>query len=148
MTRTGTLTIDATDISRLDGTRLMKGAVNNGGFGRATIFLRQDRHLNSGETIWVDGVDDEFQGMSVIVIKDAGRAAQDLIASAAATETAAAGKQGRKAATKKAVKRTDGSRKGGKKSAAKKSASKKSGGKKKSGSGRGSAKRSPGKSNK
>jgi hypothetical protein len=82
MNSTGKLTINL-NISRLDGTRLMKGAVNNGGFGRATTFLRQDRLLNSGETIWVDGEDDEFQGASVIVIADAGRVGPTLIAAGA-----------------------------------------------------------------
>ena len=64
--------------SRLDGTRLMRGALNNGGFGRATSFLRQERNLKSGETIRVDGVAAEFEGDDVIVISDAGRAGQSL----------------------------------------------------------------------
>src|ERR1044072_3781899 len=69
----GTLTIDA-GISRLDGTRLMRGALNNGGFGRATTFLRQTRGLQDGQQIFADGQDAEFDGDDVFVITDAGPA--------------------------------------------------------------------------
>ncbi len=61
----GRLAISA-GISRLDHTRLMRGALDNGGFGRATSFLRQERQLESGDRIFVDGVDREFDQMDVI----------------------------------------------------------------------------------
>jgi hypothetical protein len=92
--------------SRLDGTRLMRGALNNGGFGRATSFLRQERNLQSGETIRVDGVAAEFQGGDVIVISDAARAGQSL--TTAASVAVAISKSGggtKKRPAKKAAKK-------------------------------------------
>lgn len=132
---TGTLTINS-GFSRLDDTRLMKGAVDNGGFGRATTFLRQDRQLNSGETIFVDGDGDTFQGAAVIVITDAGRPAQigalKPAANAAATSARRAGgaarssggKKGGRASAKKGAKKSGRGRTSAKKSSAKKSAKK------------------------
>lgn len=107
----GQLTI-SNGFSRLDGTRLMRGALNNGGFGRATSFLRQERHLESGETIRVDGVAAEFLGDDVIVISDAGRVGQSL-ATATSVAFAVSGiggtKKGR-GAEKAAKKRRAGKR--------------------------------------
>ena len=142
---TGTLTINA-GFSRLDGTRLMKGAFDNGGFGRATDFLEQDRQLNSGETIFVDGDDDIFQGMAVIVITDAGRptltgalktaakAGMTSARRAAGAARSSGGKKGARAVAKKGAKQSSRARTSAKKSSAKKSgkksAAKKSGAKK------------------
>jgi hypothetical protein len=128
MAITGTLTINL-GISRLDGTRLMKGALNNGGFGRATTFLRQDRQLKNNDTIWVDGEDDEFKG-PVIVITDAGRADEESLAfgasskGIAASAGIAAASGGKKAGAKGASKRKGGGQKSSKKPGAKKSGSK------------------------
>jgi|GEM_PF-7116621 len=96
--------------SQLDGTRLMRGELNNGGFGRATTFLRQERNLQSGETIRVDGVAAEFQADDVIVISDAGRAGQSL-ATATSVEFAVSrigGARKRPAAKKAAKKKRPG----------------------------------------
>lgn len=68
----GRLTIDAKNVSSLDGRPLMKGDLNKGGFGRAAAFLKQDCQLSSGDTIWVEGEDRDFHGISVIVLTDAG----------------------------------------------------------------------------
>jgi hypothetical protein len=123
MSITGTLTINL-GISRLDGTRLMKGDLNNEGFGRATTFLRQDRKLKKNQTIFVDGEDDVFQG-PVIVITDAGPAgaesfaaagSKDIAASASGVSGAAAVKDGRKAA-KAGAKRSNSKQSGSKKRA-------------------------------
>lgn len=72
MSRIGLLTYNG-GISRLSGTRLMMGAVNSGGFGRATNFLQQTRQLFDNEIISVEGTDDSFGQMPVIVITDANR---------------------------------------------------------------------------
>ena len=117
---TGTLTIDG-GFSRLDGTRLMKGAVNSGGFARATNFLQQDRHLDSDDRIWVDGVNDLFGGMPVIVITDAGLSTLNAALLGAAKGASKAMSAGRKKGSGGAVSKS------AKKSAAKKSAAKKSG---------------------
>lgn len=75
----GTLTINV-GISRLDSTRLMKGAKNNGGFGRATDFLQQDRKLKTNDFIEVDGSSDTFGEIPIILMTDARRASpQDVI---------------------------------------------------------------------
>ncbi|HKV34896.1 MAG TPA: hypothetical protein VJP89_11255 [Pyrinomonadaceae bacterium] len=104
--------IISSGISRLDGTRLMRGALDNGGFGRATSFLRQERNLESGETIRVDGVAAEFQGSDVIVISDAARAGQSLttaasvaaaVAKTAGSKTSAAKKSAKKKRTRKSA---------------------------------------------
>lgn len=135
--KTGKLTING-GFSRLGSTRMMKGAINNGGFGRATVFLQQDRQLNSGETIWVDGTDNQFGGMPVIVITDAGRAVPAVVAlgagaeliavdaSKAAVKAVSAGsKKGAKASTKKSAKKS--AKKPAANKAAKKSTKKQSG---------------------
>ena len=127
MKKTGTLTIDDGE-SRLDGTRLMKGAVNAGGFGRATTFLRQDRGLNDQERIWVNGVDDFFGEMPVIVITNAGPVA--MMAALNASKAAGAGKAAKKSAAKKSAAKKSGAQKSGSgkgKAAAKKSTGKVSG---------------------
>jgi hypothetical protein len=151
MTRTGTLTIDATNVSRLDGTNLMKGTLNNGGFSRATIFLEQDRGLNRGETIWVDGEDRVFQGMSVILITDAGRAVPAIIAVGAGAETIMAAASKAVVARATAAGGRKGQTKGAKKSKGNKSGTRGSGGKNSAAkklSGRKTAKLSSKKSNK
>ena len=132
MQRTGRLTFTS-GFSRLDGTRLMKGALDNDGFERATTFLRQDRQLKNNQQIWVEGIDDVFQG-AVIVITDAGPVVPALIAvgagsrplgvaasksvvralSSRSTKTASKSKPAKKSAKKSRTRST-------KKSAAKKS---------------------------
>jgi|SRR6185369_9554665 len=79
----GTLTISI-GISRLSGTRLMKGAKNNAGFGRATDFLQQDRQLKNKDFIEVDGTDDEFNEVPIILMTDARKASPQEVAAAAA----------------------------------------------------------------
>jgi hypothetical protein len=126
MSITGTLTINL-GISRLDGTRLMKGALNNGGFGRATTFLRQDRQLRNNQTISVDGEDDDFDG-PVIVITDARRANEESLAFGASSKGIAA--PARTAASSGGKKVGASKRKGGGQKSSKKSGAKKSGSKK------------------
>ena len=115
---TGTLTIDG-GISRLDGTRLMKGLVNSGGFDRATNFLQQERHLDNDDEIFVDGADDHFGEMPVIVITNAGLSTAALLGAAKGASKAMSA--GRKKGLGGAVSKS------AKKSSSKKSASKKSG---------------------
>ena len=128
MIKEGRLIIFA-GISRLDNTRLMRGALDNDGFGRATTFLRQDRQLQSGETIFVDGIEREFDGEDVIVISDAGRPAEADVA-LASTRRRSVKKSGKKS-SKKGQKRPaakakkPAAKKSGKKKRAKKSAAKK-----------------------
>jgi hypothetical protein len=128
MIKSGTLFIDSQGFSRLNSTLLMKGALNNGGFGRATNFL-QGRGLNSGP-IFVDGVDDTFGG-PVIVITNAGRppAPSGPVPQADAFARRASGKKGAKASQKRRAKKGAGG-KGAKKAGAKKTAGQKSGAKK------------------
>ena len=119
MQRTGTLTITS-GFSRLDDTRLMKGALDNGGFARATTFLRQDRQLKNNQTIWVDGPDDVFEGMSVIVITDAGPVVPALVAVGAGAQPIGV------AASKSVVRALSSGNKGGKKATSKSKPAKKS----------------------
>lgn len=124
MKKTGTLTIDDDRVSRLKGTRLIKGAVNNGGFGRATNFLEQDRSLRDGDRIWVEGNDNFLGAMPVIVITDAG-AQLSTATSLNATKAAGASKAAKKSTAKKSGAKKSGGGKG--KAAAKKSTGKVSG---------------------
>jgi hypothetical protein len=121
---TGTLTIVDTD-SDLSGTPLAKGSTGDV-FGEATRFLRQDRGLNSGNRIFVDGTPRNIGGVSAISITNAGRELPALVSAGgilrAVNATKGIGKgSGRKGGAKKG-----GAKKGGaKKGAAKKSSAKK-----------------------
>jgi len=112
MSFTGTLSINA-GVSDLDGTNLMKGAKNNGGFGRATNFLQVDRQLDSGDPIFVDGTQDTFNQMPVIIITNAGRlgeeheiAAGPLARRAAVQKSRNSGGKSNKKRVQKATKKT------------------------------------------
>lgn len=128
MIRTGKLTIDALNTSRLGGTPLAEAPLANDSLSRATIFLRQERQLNHKETIWVEGSDGEFRGESVIVMTDAGRVVQAVIALGAGDgaialvgANASGARLNFKAAKKGSEKQSDGSRSSARVLAAKKS---------------------------
>jgi hypothetical protein len=112
----GTLSISE-GVSDLDGTTLAKAPLTGNPFGRATNFLRQDRNLNSGDHIQVEGTDGTSIGnVPVIMITNAGLAMHAAGASVGALMTALS--TTKNAAAKKV---------GDKQSRAKKSATKKSG---------------------
>ena len=134
MISTGLLTISG-GISDLDGTTLAKAPLTGNPFGRATTFLRQDRGLNSGDFIWVDGSTTTIGNVSVMVITDAGPApAPMMVGVAPAALTAdAAGSAKAGGAEKGAAKKVGGKKVGAtKKGAAKKGSAKKSSAAKKS----------------
>ena len=66
----GTLSIDE-GFSRLDQTRLMKGAKNTDGFERATNFLQGGKGFTGGEFIEVEGANDTFDSMPIILMTNA-----------------------------------------------------------------------------
>jgi hypothetical protein len=122
MIKKGRLTISA-GFSRLGSTRLMKGQLDNDGFGRATDFLEQDRQLNSGQRIFVDGEDREFDGANVILITDAGPSTGAALGLAGPRRARKSGKKAQKrsaAKSKKSAKKQSGKKKRAKKSVTKK----------------------------
>ncbi len=66
----GTLSFEV-GFSRLDQTRLMKGAKNDDGFERATNFLQGSKGFTGGESIEVEGANDSFKSMPIILMTNA-----------------------------------------------------------------------------
>jgi hypothetical protein len=124
MKKTGTLTLNS-GFSRLSGTRLLKGAKNSDGFDRATIFVRDVRHLKNKQKIFVEGEDDVFgQNVPIIIITDAGPAEG---VEAVALEGAVSERRPRKPGRSKKAARKSGkksTKKSAKKSAKKRSSKK------------------------
>lgn len=133
----GTLSFDV-GFSRLDQTRLMKGAKNNDGFDRATNFLQGSKGFTGGEFVEVEGANDTFNNMPIILMTNAkeltptdGATAFPITAGAGisvkkTTKSGAKGKKKtgtkKKAGSKKArTKKSAGTKKSTQKSSAKKS---------------------------
>lgn len=120
---TGTLNIIGTD-SNLSGTALVRVTGVGDPFDSATTFLTQDRDLNSGDRIWVDGKSDAIGSQPVINITNAGRELPAVVGAGGVLMAVNAAKKGGglslKASGKKGgVKKSSGKqpgKKGGKKS--------------------------------